>query len=258
MEKYYKKNIIKIPNDFYKNDIDMQIIEWWAQDELDENFGSDSGSDGEGTEQSGVELNKDVYTIRCFGVTKTGVSIACKITGFKPYYYIKVPNTFNRISLHHFLNYIESGYLLKGFKEPLVKENGRHKSCLIEKKDLFGFNNGKKFKFVKLIFNNYSALMKSRYLFKKAIIIPNVVTKSTKFKLYESNFDPFMRYCHIKDILMAGWIKLPKGKYKTTSDSATTQVELEIDRKTWRIFYKHHGILKFIVTIERSLIQNIN
>ena len=246
MEVYYKKNYIKIPDDFCKNNIEMQIIEWWAQDEDNDEEGDSDSDDLESDHSKNIKLNKEVYTIRCFGVTKTGVSITCKISGFKPFYYIKVPNTFDRVKLHHFLNYIESGYLLKGFKSPLVKENGRHKSGIIEKKDLFGFNNNKKFKFVKLIFNNYGALMKSRYLFKKAIIIPNVVTKSTKFKLYESNFDPFMRFCHIKDILMAGWVKLPKGKYKITKDSATTQIEVSIDRKDIMSLKEHKDIANFL------------
>jgi len=228
MEAYYKSNYIKIPDDFYKSDIDIQIIEWWAQDEYDDNDDDDMSFDSRG---SNVK-NKDVYTIRCFGVTKTGVSVTCKITGFTPFYYIKVPNNFNRVQLQHFLNYIESSYALRDFTNPLARENGKHKSRVVEKKDLFGFRNGKQYKFIQLVFNNYSALMKSRYLFKKATTIPNVTTCPTKFKLYESNFEPFMRYCHIKDILMAGWIRIPKGKYRTTRDSATTQVEVSIDRRS--------------------------
>jgi DNA polymerase delta subunit 1 len=226
MEVFYRKNVIEIQDDIYKNDIDMHIIEWWAQDEEDLENEMDS-EDNETDNDSGSELNKDVYTIRCFGVTKTGISITCKVTGFKPFYYIRVPSTFDRVKLHHFLNYIKSSYVLKSFNQALLVDQCR----ILEKKDLFGFNNNTKFKFVKLTFTNYSALTKSRYLFKKAIIIPNVVTKSTKFKLYESNFEPFMRFCHIKDILMAGWVKLPKNKYKVTQDSATTQLEISIDRK---------------------------
>ena len=134
--------------------------------------------------------------------------------------------------MQHFLNYIESSYVLRDFSNPLARENGKHKSRVVEKKDLFGFRNGTKYKFVQLVFNNYSALMKSRYLFKKAITIPNVTNTQTKFKLYGSNFEPFMRYCHIKDILMAGWIKLPKEKYHFTDDTATTTLEVSIDRKS--------------------------
>jgi DNA polymerase elongation subunit (family B) len=225
MEKYYKTNLIKRQDDFYKNDIDFQIIEWWAQDEEE-----DEEEYEEISEETDNKINSS-YVIRCFGVTKTGVSITCKITNFKPFYYIKVPDSFNRVHLHHFLKYIESGYMLRNFKNPLAKENGKYLSSIVERKDLFGFRNGKLYKYVKLVFNSYTALMKSRYLFKKAISIENVTKKQTKFKLYESNFEPFMRYCHIKDILMAGWIRLPKGKFKTTQDTATTQVEVEIDKR---------------------------
>ena len=242
MEVYYKSNYIKVPENFYKSDIDIQIIEWWAQDEYDESNDDDTSCD---SNISNVK-NKDVYTIRCFGVTKTGVSVTCKITGFTPFYYIKVPNNFNRVQLQHFLNYIESSYALRDFTNPLARENGKHKSRVVEKKDLFGFKNGTQYKFVQLVFNNYSALMKSRYLFKKATTIPNVTNKPTKFKLYESNFEPFMRYCHIKDILMAGWIRLPKGKYNITSDSATTQVELSIDRKLIVSMKEHQDLANFL------------
>lgn len=226
MEKYYKTNLININGDFYKNDIDFQIIEWWAQDEEDE----DENETEEISEETDNKINSS-YVIRCFGVTKTGISITCKITNFKPFYYIKVPDSFNRVHLHHFLKYIESGYMLRNFKNPLAKDNGKYLSSIVERKDLFGFRNGKRYKYVKLVFNNYTSLMKSRYLFKKAITIENVTKKPTKFKLYESNFEPFMRYCHIKDILMAGWVRLPKGKFKSTQDTSTTQVEVEIDKR---------------------------
>jgi DNA polymerase elongation subunit (family B) len=225
MEKFYRNTYNKFSRK-EKDDIEMQIIEWWAQDEEDYD-----NEDTENTESDMSSKDKSVYVIRCFGATKEGVSVTCKITGFKPFYYIKVPSNFNKIKLHHFLSYIESSYLLKSFNCPLVKENGKHKSCIVEKKDLFGFRNGKKYKFVKLVFNSYSALLKSRWMFKKPVFIKDVTTSPTKFKLYESNFEPFMRYCHIKDILMAGWIKLPKEKYHFTSDTATTGLEVAIDRK---------------------------
>ncbi len=239
MDRFYKSNLISIPQDFYKNDIEMQIIEWWAQDEEDD-------IDDEEVESQENDLNNEVYTIRCFGVTKTGISVTCKITGFKPFYYIKVPSTFTKVHLAYFLKFVESAYFLKSFKSPLAKENGKHRSCLEQKKDLFGFRNEKEYRFVKLVFNNYSALMKSRYLFKKAIEIANVTKRPTKFKLYESNFEPFMRYCHIKDILMAGWVCLPKGKYSITRDSATTQVEVSIDRKLVVSMKDYQDIANFL------------
>jgi DNA polymerase elongation subunit (family B) len=208
-------------------DIDMQVIEWWAQDEED----NDDADDDEDSASQNSFYIKSKYTIRCFGKTSSGASVSCSIRGFNPFYYVKVDNSFNRVKLHHFLNYINSSYALKKYPTALVKENGKFKSCIVEKKDLFGFRNGKTYKYVKLVFNNSRALLNSRYIFKKPLYIPNVTAKPTKFKLYESNFEGFMRYCHIKDILMAGWIKLPAKRYTVTRDSASTDIEVEIDRR---------------------------
>lgn len=51
MEKFYKENYISVPSNFYKNDIDMQIIEWWAQDEEDLNEDSEESENGSEEEE---------------------------------------------------------------------------------------------------------------------------------------------------------------------------------------------------------------
>jgi DNA polymerase delta subunit 1 len=240
MERYHKSKYITIPENFYKNDIDMQIIEWWAQDE--ENI-DDDDDDSQDSNNSYNKKNMDVYTIRCFGVTKEGISVTCKINGFNPFYYVKVTDDFGKVQLFKLLEYMESSYLLRNYKNGAI---ARELSGIVKKKDLFGFRNGKTYRYVKLVFTNYTALMKSRYIFKNAINIPGVTKKSTKFKLYESNFEPFMRYCHIKDILMAGWIRLPKGKYHKTRDTASTQVEIEIDRNHVESLRDKQDMAKFL------------
>ena len=224
-------------------DIDFQIIEWWAQDTQ-----TDTDTDSE----CSCEIKMDNYLIRCFGVTKSGMSVTCAINNFKPYYYVKVHQQITRTQFDAFLRHIdEKYYYLKDYrctwykgasdtshtrycqiKNVLARDHsGKHLSTIVVKKDLFGFNNGKTYKFIKLVFNSYNAMLKSRYAFKNAVQIESVSTKPVKYKLYESNFEPFMRYCHMKDILMAGWIRLPKGKYTLTKDTANTQIEASIDHK---------------------------
>lgn len=224
MEKYYKQKNKKVTGD-----ISFQIIEWYCGDEEVEE---------ELSEEEEEEMIKKEYIMRCFGVTKEGVSVTCKIKGFKCFYYVKVDDTFGKKELSLFLNYLETHYLLKQKNsdgeyceiDALVKSNGKHKSCIVEKKDLFGFTNGKKFRFVKLMFNNHTFMTKSRYIFKKPLQIKGVNKTACKYKLYESNVEPFMRYCHIKEILMSGWITLEQSKYKLTHNESKTQIEVEIDK----------------------------
>lgn len=234
MEEYYKENYIK-NNLSKKDDIEFQIIEWHTQDESND-FDSDSENDNDNDSEDGIAKSHDKYMMRCFGVTKDGLSITCNIHSFTPFYFIKVHDKFNKSQMNLFIDFIKKSYQLSK-----VKVNGKYvsyadsllkdKCRVIEKKDLFGFRNGKKYKFLRLVFDNYTAMNKSKYIFKNPVIIPGINSKAMKYKLYESNFEPFMRFCHIKDILMAGWVKLPHNKIEYIENSSSTQLEVSINWK---------------------------
>ena len=230
MEPYYKKNYKDCKDSKKLGDVEFQIIEWVAQDEPSgiEDDNETEGSEGESCDER--------YTIRCFGVTQEGVSVTCKITDFTPFFYIKVSDDFNKVKLQRVLNFIEESWQLqKKVDDTWVKYYSscllRDRCAIVSKRDLYGFTNGTQYKFIRLVFNNYTAMNKTKYIFKKAVSIPNINKDPIKYKLYESNFEPFMRFCHIKEILTAGWVRLPKGKYASTHDEATTQIEAEINWK---------------------------
>lgn len=221
MEKFYKKNYINVSETL--GDIEFQVIEWVTLDEAEDDFGDES------------EICNEIYTMRCIGVTAEGVSITCKITDFTPFYYIKVQD-FNKFKLNKFLDYVESSYCMKKkiddrYQDYYSKCLIRNQCRIIEKKDIYGFRNGKVYQYIRLVFNNYTVLKKSKYIFKKPVTISGVSKLPIKYKLYESNFEPFMRFCHMKDIKMAGWVKLTKGEYCVTNDEATTQLEVSVHWK---------------------------
>ena len=247
MEKYFRKNYIPLKQTFEnsskQNTIEMQIMEWFAKDESSDNLTEDSESD---------DTCNEKYTMRCFGVTTEGNSITCKITDFTPFYYVKVPSNFDnsklKILIYHIKNQNQMKKKIDGewlnYYGNCLLEN---KCSIVEKKDLFGFRNNKLYKFVRLVFNNYTALNKSKYIFKNVVNINGINTNPMKYKLYESNIEPFMRYCHMKDIRMAGWIKLPKGKYKYNSFAdATTQIEVSIHWKEIVSFNDKQDIANFL------------
>ncbi len=204
-----------------KGDIVMKIIDWHSMDEVSMNCDSDSDDSN-----SSGSLSKE-YVMRAFGATKSGDSITVKITGFTPFYYIKVPDEFSERQLHQFTSFVDKHYILKSMPHSLLP----NKCLIVKSKDIYGFNNGKIFKYIKLVFVSYSSMMRSRYIFKDPIFISGITSSTIKFKLYESNFEPFMRYTHIQGILMAGWIKIPQGKYEKTFSEATTQIEIVTDHK---------------------------
>ena len=228
MEKFYKKNYIKNLNG--KQDLEFQIIEWHCQDEVKDNL-----DEIEDDSNDYNKICKEKYTMRCFGVTEEGISVTCEINGFTPFYYIKVGDNFNKQKhFTAFINYIKNSYQLSKYKVGddwfTLSESLLEKECaLVKKKDIFGFSNNKEYRFVKLVFSNYISMNKSKYIFKNPVEIPGINKDNPiKYKLYESNFEPFMRFCHIKNILMAGWIKLPKEKYNFTDNQVTTHLQVSI------------------------------
>lgn len=226
MEVFYKNNYIKKPEKL--DDLEFQVIEWVTLDEeLDD------------SEIEEDDTCNEIYTMRCMGVTSEGVSITCKITNFTPFYFIKVqgfmingkPDAFK---LNKFLDFIENSYIMRKkvddkYVDYYNKCLLRNKCKILEKKDLYGFRDGKTYEYIRLTFNNYTVLKKTKYLFKKPVQINGISNMPIKYKLYESNFEPFMRFCHMKDITMAGWVKLNKGKYHFTNDEASTQLEVSVN-----------------------------
>lgn len=246
MEVFYKKNYKKLKKIDCKNEnLDFQIIEWHAKDESD---GSDDGGDDDSSDDDNNVECKEKYVIRCFGTTSDGHSVTCKINNFTPFYYIKIDDNFKMSDKSKFLSYIESSYMMNR-KNKDGEYHSYYGRCLlkdqcvvVKKKDLYGFNNGKVFSFLRIVFNNFTAMNKSKYMFKKPVCIIN--STPVKYKLYESNFEPFMRFCHIQNILMAGWISLEKGTYTKSSNSATTQIEVEIHWKKIKGYYENNGDTK--------------
>lgn len=51
----------------------------------------------------------------------------------------------------------------------------------------------------------------------------------TKFKLFESDLEPLLRFYHDAKIQPSGWITIPGGKYTNTHNVSTCQINIEVD-----------------------------
>jgi hypothetical protein len=123
----------------------------------------------------------------------------------------------------------------------------------VKRKKLYGFDSGKEYKFLKMVFENMNAFNKaknfwyteygknedgsnmnfyedkSRKLLKKGLLFKNTYTQ-----IYESNIPPLLRFFHIRDISLSGWVALPNKKTRTITDTyktTTCEYEFSIDYK---------------------------
>lgn len=82
-----------------ENDIQFQCIDWFEGDEFEKNDGKINYS-----EPKYIREHDRTYSIFGFGLTKKGESVCMKITGFKPYFYIKIPNKWDKNDVRKFKN----------------------------------------------------------------------------------------------------------------------------------------------------------
>ena len=202
MEPFIRKIFKKTPKS-----IEFQVIEWFDDDVYDE------------------YTETDAYSIKMFGVTAESKSVCCTISGYKPYFYVKVPNTWGSSSKSRFLDKLLEVYgRNKKIGDELVKYNGVSiENCkIIKRVDFYGFRNQEHDRFIKIVFDNLSAFYNIRK------IMPGFKMDGHTFPLYESNLDPILRFVHDTKIETAGWVKVSK---LTPNDISQTQYDVTTNLK---------------------------
>lgn len=174
--------------------MEIQILDWKAED-FDIEIEDDDDDEADPT-----IIKK--YIIKAFGLNDKKESVSLTITDFTPYFYIKpqhkiIPNELKMLENH--LNTILP-FRLKGSVK-CVK--------LLNKKDMWGFTNNKAFPFIRITFTN---LMAMRFCVKHLSKSVPMGKRMMKYKLYENNIEPFIRFFHCKNINPSGWIKVDLNK----------------------------------------------
>lgn len=203
--------------------LEFQIYDWTETDKaMEETIDSDE-----------EQLPKK-YLIQVFGRTICGKSVYCKITGFTPHFYIKVSDKWKKSMVKTMVQYLKS----KRFRSKKVWDGlKRHliRGDIVTRQDAYGFHGDRKFKFVRLVFDNSFAMKRFSMVFDQKIYIPGITKKMTRFKLYESNILPMLRCFHIQDISGCGWVQLKSDDYTIIDDEdekeSLSDIEVEIHWK---------------------------
>ena len=182
-------------------------------------YNTSDGNSRESYESDGSDETTNHFEIQMFGINLEGETCSMIIQNYKPFFYIKVPNNWNKSKV-------------KEFQSDLFKRLGQqvssqiYKIKLVEKKKLYGFDGGLEHKFLEVIFYNTSVMNRVKYLFYRKT---NNESKLTKFmyqgkglELYESHIPPLLRYFHIQNISPSGWVQINTEKcvipeYRTTT-----------------------------------------
>ena len=196
----------------------------------------DNDSDSEGSTKEKVDNRQ--FIIQIFGLDDKGNTYCLYVDDFEPFFFIKVGDNWTKKHRIKFENYIR-GKLGDYYIDSLV-------GCkLVKRKELYGFDDNKDYKFVLLKFKNVIAMNKVKNLFyimtddfdeegnqlydekgkkkqKRVLKEDGLLYDNRYLRLYEANIPPLLRYFHIRDISPSGWVKVNKSKLMEHDTNETT------------------------------------
>jgi len=193
---------------------DFNIYNDLSKESADNDSPSNSSSDDDLTDEKRVYKDKTHFFIQIFGINEQGKTCSIITSDFKPFFYVKVAEHWD-VSLKN------------AFVEFLILKMGKfydqciHSCILVKRKQLYGFDAGKKYKFLKIDFHNTNAFNKAKNLWytsysndgsSRKLLKNGLRFANTDILLYEAHIPPLLRAFHVKEISPSGWIALPKKK----------------------------------------------
>ena len=164
------------------------------------------------------------FNINMYGIDSDRNTFSIKVNNFCPFIYILVGDSWTNKKTDDFINHLK-------------KDDNVGKTCkqyitdykLVEKKKLYGFDQGKLHKFVYISCKNIKFIHKIKTMYYDKItqkINNGYYFDGTTTRLYESFIPPLLRLFHIQEISPSGWITITQ--YTTTVGTKKTNCKYEL------------------------------
>ena len=177
-------------------------------DECDEGSSSGSeqsyGSDCEKPEFHKKKDNKE-FLVQMFGINEKGETASIFVTGYTPFFYVKVPPYWKSNEKHDFIGKLKND-MGEWYQDSIFS------SKYVNKKKLYGFDGGITHKFLLIQFNNELAMKKAKNQWYTYVKNNRRLGKYHNTEIYEANIPPMLRMFHIRKMSPSGWVELPAAK----------------------------------------------
>lgn len=159
------------------------------------------------------------FIIQMYGINEQGETACIYVEDFEPYFYVKVSDQWTDARMHNFIREVKQA--IGNFYASSITD-----FRMVNQQKLYGFEAGKKSKFIKLSFKNIAALNKVKNLWyvkdargkrcmcyyktKQGEMRYNKQTPAyiLQTELYEANLLPLLRFFHNNAIWPNGWVRV--------------------------------------------------
>ena len=205
------------------------------------NIYNDKGLDKESDSDDYTEVKKNYkdsgrFMIQMFGINEKGEKASIIVEDYNPFFYVKVDNNWGQKKKIAFYDHLKKK-VGKYYEDSIVE-------CkLIERKKLYGFDAGKKHRFIEIKFANINIYNKVKNFWyqdstnedgeKERKLLKNGYSfvynnEVTFIEIYEANIPPLLRFFHIREVSPSGWVALPiKKTVQITGTNKTTSCDYE-------------------------------
>lgn len=195
-----KKNVKNLKKKSNNDNLNFQILDWDTYHEVEED------EDG--------DISKK-FTIRLYGTTEDNKKIFVRVDDFTPYFFVQIPKVWRKNKIQIFVDEIRKK--VGGDRYGNSADTNRNSLVnwdVVDRHIFWNFTNYETHNFVRLIFNSYEGFRAYERVFNKKVLIRALAPRAKKYRLFESNIEPMLRFMHIRNLQSCGWATLEAGKYK--------------------------------------------
>ena len=161
--------------------------------------------------------NQRQFTIHLFGSMEDGRPLRCDVTGFRPFFYLRLPEERSKHggAVEAIRSYLKKQHV--PLDELSFKRTMKHV--------FYGFTGGRFYPFLEISFP-------SLHLFRttKSLFLDDTLRFTTRCPLdaplrgetvevFEANLDPMLRFLHVQNLSPCGWVCIRDGVSSVTDDS---------------------------------------
>jgi DNA polymerase elongation subunit (family B) len=163
-------------------------------------YESDDSSGWKKKKQSyGKQMEDREMVIHLFGMNAEGESVRVDVSGFRPYFYVGLPN-----SCH------DPTAIEKRLRMKLKTQVDQIEFKVENKKKLYGYSGDNTCRFLKLSMPSLGLFytVRKEFLDEKQQPKFSIRDRETPLEVFESNIDPMLRFFHTRDVKPCGWISI--------------------------------------------------
>lgn len=154
------------------------------------------------------------FMVHLFGVTDQGRPVRCDVTGFRPSFFLRLPQEKTNQA-------IES---IKGYLRKQGVSMGELVFRKVERKIFYGFTAETSYPFLEIEVPSLSLFRNVRTLFLDDQLHPSTrrpleePLRGKTVEVYEANIDPMLRFLHVQNIQPCNWVLVKDGLNSISED----------------------------------------